>query len=329
MILTGHPHGAARSSRTRRTVLGALALGLLFETTNLVGTQDKAVYAHVPWHDDPFHAAVLAGVFTVAMLLAAIAARMLVWTAPGAADRQWQMARAAGVLTAVVALAAGFQWVSVAAHARGGAWNRSTAVQIVALAVTSAGALALGVGLARLPTARRSGASAEHDWLGDAALLLAWVPGLERAGAPAVVAWVRRRAVLVFATLSLLAAAPIAAAQAVGEGLTDPVIVGWFLGVLAATLFAFCMIANAFAGFVARPPRSGTRRLAERALVAGCLGIQLSEAFHDQLWRSLTGHPIGSAGALLALTGGAGLLAAAICAAVLALRRPSVPEVAA
>lgn len=310
-------------------MLGALALGLLFEATNLVGTQDKAVYARVPWHADPFHAVVLAAVLTVAMVVVAIAARMLVWAAPGTADREWQMARAAGVLTAVVSIAAGFQWDSVAAHDQGRTWNEATMVQIAALALTSAAAVAAGLGLLRVPTARPPGAGAEHDWLGDAALLVARIPGLRRAAAPDLVAWVRRRAVRVFAALSVLAAAPITTAQAVGESLTDPLLIGWFLGVLAATLFAFCMIANACAGFVARPPRSPARRLAERALVAGCLGIQLSEAFHDPLWRTLTGHPVGGVGTLLALTGGAGALAAAICAAVLGLRRPSVTEVAA
>ena len=68
----------------RRIVAGALAVGFLFEVANLIGTQDKTIFAVTPWQDDPYHAVLLAALFTVAMLSAALGARMLVWSAAGA-----------------------------------------------------------------------------------------------------------------------------------------------------------------------------------------------------------------------------------------------------
>ncbi|MGH2908315.1 MAG: hypothetical protein ACRDK8_03335, partial [Solirubrobacteraceae bacterium] len=58
-----------------------------------------------------------------------------------------QLNRAAGLLTAVTAIAAAFQWTSGAAHDHGPTWNGSTGVLIAALAVVSAAAAAVGAGL--------------------------------------------------------------------------------------------------------------------------------------------------------------------------------------
>jgi cytochrome bd-type quinol oxidase subunit 2 len=109
-----------------RIALGALALGVAFVGANLAFTQDRPAFAASPWHNDPFHAVVLAAIFTTTILVAAIAVRMLAWTAPGGGrDRERQLNRAAGVLTAVTAIAAAFQWTSVAAHDHGRTWNGS------------------------------------------------------------------------------------------------------------------------------------------------------------------------------------------------------------
>lgn len=302
--------------RERRTVAGALALAALFEVANVIGTQDKTVFAATPWHDDPFHAVLLAAMFMVGMLAAAIAARMLLWSAPGAVDRARQMLRAAGVVVTAIAIAAGFQWASVAAGRGARVWNGSTVPQIAALGAVTALALVVAVALVATRTARPP--CWTNDWLGDLALVLARIPGLERLAVDGV-AWIRQRASLVLAAISVLVAVPIVAAQALGEQWTDPVLIAWALVVLTATIFAFCTIANSLAGFISRPPRSRGRRIAEASLVAGCLAVQLSEAFHDQIWSALTGHPAGTVAALVALTVGSGLAGAAAYAALSAL----------
>lgn len=305
--------------QARRLVCGALALGLLFELAGGLGTQDKAIYRAMPWHDDPYHAVLLAALLTVGPLMVVLGARMLVWSAPGRHDRARQMLRAAGVLVAAIAIASGLEWAAVAEHARARAWNGATTLQIAALVLTTVATAWLACGLTTARPAYRTRWT--EDWLGDAAR----IPAFGRAVPAGAVAWIRRRAILVFATASLLVALPIVAAQAIGEGWTDPVLIGWMLAVLTASLFAFCVIANALAGFVARPPRSRGRRIAEASLVAGCLGVQAGEAFHDQIWRALTGHLAGTVGDLVAITAGTGLLALAICAAALLARRDRPP----
>ncbi len=302
----------------RRIVAGALAVGFLFEVANLIGTQDKTIFAVTPWQDDPYHAVLLAALFTVAMLSAALGARMLVWSAAGAGDRARQMLRGAGVLVGVITIAAGFQWAAVASGRHARTWDTATALQIAGSSVVTVAAVAVAVALV---TARTAGpAQWSTDWLGDAALLVARVPWVDGAAVIADgVAWIRPRAIRVFAGVSVVVALPIVAAQALGEQWTDPVLIVWALIVLTATIFTFCVIANALAGIVSRPPRSRARRNAEWSLVGGCLAIQVSEAFHDQIWQALTGHPAGTVAALLALTAGSGLIGAAACAAVTAL----------
>ena len=314
MSSSGHPVVPSPLPRARRTILTALVLSLLFEVANVIGTPDKTVYAVVPWHDDPYHAVLLAAMFTVAMVAVVLGARMLAWSAPGAADRARQMLRASGVLVAAIGIASGFQWAAVFAGAHAASWDGATTLQIVALSAATAWALVVAAALVTTRTAGR--ARWTDDWLGDAALLAARLPGLRRGGAPGeVVGRIRQRAIRVFAAVSVLVALPIVAAQAIGERWTDPRLIAWALVVLTATLFAFGVIANALAGFISRPPRSRTRRIAEASLVAGCLAIQISEAFHDQIWRALTGHPVGTVAALVALTTGSGLVGAAACAA--------------
>ena len=44
------------------------------------------------------------------------------------------------------------------------------------------------------------------------------------------------------------------------------------------------MVSNAVAGFIARPPRTRLRRIAETSAVVGCVAIHVAIAFRDALW---------------------------------------------
>jgi hypothetical protein len=125
----------------------------------------------------------------------------------------------------------------------------------------------------------------------------------------------------VFLVLSVLAAAAITGAQAIGERLTDPLFIAWMLMAETAANLAFCVISNAVAGFIARPPRARPRRIAETSVVAGCIAILVAIAFHDALWSVLGTGPL-TPPALAALTLGAGL-ATSLVAAALRLARTS------
>ncbi|WP_030899648.1 hypothetical protein [Streptomyces sp. NRRL F-5126] len=52
-----------------------------------------------------------------------------------------------------------------------------------------------------------------------------------------------------------------------GQSRTDPLLIAWFLIAEAAFNFALCMMANAAAGFITRPPRI-RRRIAATSAVA-------------------------------------------------------------
>ena len=122
-----------------------------------------------------------------------------------------------------------------------------------------------------------------------------------------------------FVTVSVLAGAMFAGAQAIGEEIRDPLFVAWFLAVDAAANFAFCVLSNSFVGFIALRPRSRVRRIAETSVVAGCVATLLAVAFHDGVWSVLGAGSLTFPG-LAALSLGAGLLTTVLVAAVQAPR---------
>jgi hypothetical protein len=121
----------------------------------------------------------------------------------------------------------------------------------------------------------------------------------------------------VFVTLSTLAAAALTGAQAIGERWTDPLLIAWFLVVAATSNLAFCVISNAVAGFIARPPRARPRRIAEASVVAGCVAISAATAFRDALWPVFGTDSLTSVPVLAAFTLGAGLVTSLVTAALL------------
>ncbi|WP_433202473.1 hypothetical protein ACQP00_32415 [Dactylosporangium sp. CS-047395] len=280
-------------------ICAVLAVAAVFEVAAYVAKQHTVS----PWRDDPYDVVVSFALLAVPMLALALALRMPAWRAPGGPDRARQTARAAGALLAVVWLTVGTAWSAVVARAP------VPAPFVAGLAGMSL--LSLGGTVAwfvhRPP--RGEGRGWRHDWLGDLPLVNRWFPGLAEP--------TRAHATGVFAALSLLAAAGIVGAQAVGERWSDPLLIGWAFLVEAASLFAFCVVTNAVAGFIARPERSRTARVTEGAVLAGTAGLVLMTAFRDPLWTAVTGAPVVAVPTLVALTVGAGLAAAAIAIAVL------------
>jgi len=298
-----------------------LATAGLFEALTLVATQDKTVRAASPWQDDPYDAVVSLTQFAVPMLALAVGLRLLARrAAPESPDREQQIRRAVGAMIALVGLTAVFEWAAVAARAHAPGWNAWTAVLIAGLAVVSALTGTTVLLLVRRRAPRGSARRWRDDWLGDVVLVAQRIPGLRRWTGPALVAWVRRRALTVFVALSVLAAAAVVGVLAVGERWTDPLLIGWALLVATTSYIAFCLISNAVAGFIARPPRTRRRQVAERSLLAGCIAIQVVTAFRDAIWSPIAGAPVSTVATLAALTAGAGVLAAAITAGVLGAR---------
>ncbi|OLZ67539.1 hypothetical protein AV521_24615 [Streptomyces sp. IMTB 2501] len=304
----------------------------VFEAWTVLATQDKTVRAASPWQDDPYDVVVSLTQFTVPVLALVIALRLLVWQAPGGADRARQTVRAVAAMITLVGLTLATEWAAVLAKSPSfsGIW---TSVLIGGLAANSVLTAPVAVSLMRRRRWRgRAGERRDdrwpgwrHDWLGDAVHLCRRIPVLRRLAGPDAADWVRRRAMTVFLVLSVLAAAAVTGAQAVGERLTDPLLIAWMLIVETTSDLAFCLIGNAVAGFVARPPRTGSRRIAEASVVAGCVAIGAATAFRDTLWPLFGTGALTSVPDLAALTLGAGLTTSVVTAALLLPRTSSAP----
>ncbi|MFE3654050.1 hypothetical protein ACFXO2_40815 [Streptomyces sp. NPDC059152] len=295
----------------------------------MTASQVAAVRAASPWQDDPYDAVVSLTQFTVPVLALAIAVRMLVWRGPGGPDRAQQTGRAAGAMTVLIGLTAAFEWaaVLVGAHATSrGTW---TSVLIGGLTVVSGLTAVVTALLVRGRGPRGASARWQHDWLGDAIAVCDRIPVLRNRVGPRAVAWVRRRAMTVFVGLSALAAVGIAGSLAIGERWTNPLLIAWALAIETTAFLAFCVLSNAVAGFVARPPRTRSRRVAEAAMVAGCVAIQVAMAFRDALWSALGAGAVTSVPALVTGTLGAGLLTSVVTAGLLTAlpQHPNPPPV--
>jgi len=309
------------SSTAVRASLGAAGV---FEVLTLPETQVRSVWAASPWRQDPYHTVVLLAQFAVAMLALAMALRLLARRAPGGQDRARQMVRAAGVMTAITGLALAFEWAAVIGGTPAPPWGTRIWVQIGGLVVTAALTVAVTVLLVRCRRQRGSSGRWQYDWLGDAVFLCRRIPVLRRWAGPQAAAWARRHAMIVFVVLSVLAATAVTGAQVIGEGVTDSLFIAWLFIAETASNLAFCVISNAVAGFISRPPRGQPRRIVEASVVAGCLAILVAIAFHDALWSALGTGELTSA-ALAALTLGAGLATSVVTAALLLARASSAP----
>jgi hypothetical protein len=307
------------SSAVVRVSLGVAGV---FEALTVLETQDKTVRAASPWQDDPYDAVVSLAQFTVPMLALVIALRLLAWQAPGGADRAQQTVRAAGAMITLVGLTLVFEWAAVISGAPASLSATWASVLIGGLVVNSLLTAVVAVLLVRCRRRRGSSSGWQHDWLGDAVFVCRRIPVLRSSVGADTAVWVRRRAMTVFVTLSTLAAAALIGAQAVGERLTDPLLIAWMLIVEMTSNLAFCVISNAVAGFIARPPRARLRRIAEASVVAGCVAISVATAFRDALWPVFGTGSLTSVPALVALTLGSGLATSVVTAALLLARPP-------
>lgn len=300
-----------------RAIVATLVAAVLFEALTTAETQDKAVWAATPWRADPYHTALTVTQFVVPALAAVIAARLFVWRAPGAPDRARQMVHASATLVALVGVTLVVEWVAVIGGVSPSPWISLTWLLIGGLTLSCVVVGAVAWLLLRSRGAGGMSNRWQQDWLGDFALLCDRVPGLRGCVTATVADRVRRRAMTMFVVVSVLVGAAIAAAQAMGEQLTDPLLIAWYLVALAAATLAVCVICNAIAGFIARPPRSRSRRVVEASVVTGCGGFIAGIAFHAPLWQLVGTGPL-TVPALTAVTLGTGLATCLITAALLA-----------
>jgi hypothetical protein len=132
---------------------------------------------------------------------------------------------------------------------------------------------------------------------------------------------------LVFSAVSVSAGALEISGTVVGERWTDLLLISWATVVIAAANFAFCVISNAVAGFIARPPLSRAQRATESAVVAGSAATLTAVAFRADIWRLGSRHPLDTVAPLVMLTLGVGVAVALMTAVIVLRRSPAAPRV--
>jgi hypothetical protein len=301
VLPVGHP---ARRSAASAIAL-ALGNGVLFSAFAALSTQVKALQAATPWQDDPYHGMVSFAGFLVPALTFLTALRLVLWRRGAALPRFRvdQLLRAALVNVALVAGTVLTDWVAVALRADRPLWNSTTPWLIGVIGVLTVTSAGCGQTWARARRALPDGPD-DGDWLDDLARLvnLVTVRPLDLRRPIALL----RRHIVAFATgFSLLAGIGVAGAQAVGEGVTDPVLISTYAVIGTGGFLAFCLVCDA-ALHIARPQRQVSTWWI--AVVAGCAGLPVSAVFRDGIWAllDLPGTVDTSAELALITVGGAG-----------------------
>ncbi|WP_133259955.1 hypothetical protein [Streptacidiphilus pinicola] len=298
-----HPARAA----VRRAARDGLAAAVLFTAFAEVTSHVRAVRAGSPWQDDPYDAVVSFTLFLVPALAALATARsvLLRRDEPQPHFRIGQLLRAWGLSAALIAATALTDWTAVALRADRDRWSGTTPWLVVSLALPTAAAALAGARVLQarrlLPPGlrgRREGAAA-GDWLDDLAPvaqdLAARLPApltcaVERAVTlrPFVSAmrFTRRHVVGLAGAAAWLGGALLAAAEAVGEGWTDPLLWLTAASVHACGFFAFAMLCNATLSIAvprANGRRRGSARAARHAITAAALAVPLTGALRAPL----------------------------------------------
>ncbi|WP_152627851.1 hypothetical protein [Streptacidiphilus neutrinimicus] len=322
----GHPALAA----VRRAVRDGLAAAVLFTAFAEATSHVRAVRVGSPWQDDPYDTVVSFTLFLIPALAALATARsvLLRRNEPQPRRRISQLLRAWGLCAGLIATTALTDWTAVALRADRDLWSSMTPWVVASLMVPTTATAVAGARILRAhqllppgPGGHGDGPVA-GDWLDDLApmfrALTMHLPApLTRAVDRVVthqrfasaVRFTRRHIVGLAGTAAVLGGALLAAAEAVGEGWTDPLL--WLTAafVHAGGFFAFAMLCNTTLS-IAVPrangrPRGPARAAAHRAITAAALAVPLTGALRAPL-RPLIG-PTDTVPALaeLVLTGAA------------------------
>ena len=176
--------------RARRVVVMLLVFAAVFEAALYATKETPAIYDHAPWLNDPYDTAVSFALFCVPLIGVPSALRLLASRGqPQARRRLADLIRACGVALTVIAVTIAVCWAAFAEDANRSAWTSVTAIQVIGLALVSAGSVVGAVGLRVTAAGLRRGAEvlatptaigtphmpdvaapepeADPDWLGD------------------------------------------------------------------------------------------------------------------------------------------------------------------
>jgi hypothetical protein len=293
-------------ARARRAVVMSLVFAAAFEVALYASKETPAVYGHAPWLNDPYDTAVSFALFCIPLVGVASALRLVAGHGrPSTPGRLGDLIRACSVALAVIAVTLAACWVAVAARANRPAWNLVSKIQVVALVLISAGAVASAVSLRAAATSRPrhaagppGGPNADPDWLGDliaAGRRIVALAGPARHPARRALDWadarvvpvIRRHAVGSAAVVAAAMGALVAVAQSVSEGYRASVAVVFF-AITASGVFAFVVTAGWYLRVVRTDPPGQQQAAVLRATVLAATAVPVALAFRASLW-SLVG----------------------------------------
>lgn len=326
----------------RRAVVAVLVLAAVFEAAMYVTKETPAIYDHAPWLNDPYDTPVSFALFCVPLIVVPSALRLLACCRRSQSRRRLaDLIRACGVALAVIAATLAACWAAFAQGANQPAWTSVTTIQVVTLALLSAGSVAGAAGLRVAAAALRRGgdvaatqspirtphppdaapsiSEADPDWLSDLVDAVRVVAGLcGPARGPLmrlldcadhrIVPAIRSHPIGTAAVLSAAVGMLVAISQSVGEGYRAEVAVTFF-GITTSGIFAFVVVAGWHLRVV-RSERSAKRAPVLCAIVLAAAAVPLALAFRAALWPLLgLRHNDSGLTALCLLLGAAALLA--------------------
>jgi len=306
--------GDPRRPSIGRAIVWSVALGVVFTIVAWVTKEVPTIVRDAPWAEDPYDAFVSFALFFVPLVTVLAAARLPLCRRdqPLPGERVAGLVRAARLIVILIAATLAAEWVSVVAGPGRASWTTTMTILIATLAGFTALTAGIALMVWRIPgadgvaasAARRDGSPpivvaarpdpSSADWLADLRLVADLVAS--RLGPAATTlhrvigsvdatigAAVRRHPLGAAAVTSIAFGVALALAAAREEG-PGPVM-GLFLGVGSAGMFAFLAIAGSYLRVVARtkPLTTWTHRLADSA-AAGCLAVPLALAFRDGAW---------------------------------------------
>jgi uncharacterized membrane protein len=284
-----------------RTIFGRVAVRVLlaaggFVTFAFVTKEVGGLYAHVPWHDDPYDAVVSLALFFVPIVSLIGCVRLPLWRRdrPLPISRIQAVLRGARVAMAAMVITILTDWVSLALRANAAAWDTTTIGSVGLLALVTTLVLTVAFDLHRawtripvLPTQ-----APDSDWFADVSLvgeqflrgpLRMMALGPMRSFDRHVLPIARHHPIATAAAAAMGFGLALAASSFVEEGF-GPLV--WLdVGVGASAMFAFLVAAGSYVDLVrVVRPMTGRSRRALDAAVIGCAVVPVTLAFRDWLW---------------------------------------------
>lgn len=283
-----------------RGVRGSLLLAGMFVLFAWTAKEVPALYARVPWQDDPYDALISATIFFVPVLVALCLVRAPLCRRhePLPARRVVDLLRACQVLAGTVLVTLAGEWVSVAVRAHRSAWTPATLtlIGVLALLTVASGAVAAQLERARRNLPAESRLPAQPDWLADAAALgehlAARLGGRHDSAARALsrtgqrtLTRLRRHPAWSAAAAALAFGVCMTASQAIAEGYRARLVL-LFLTVSVSSMLAFLLAAGAYLRLTG--PRPASSRPLPRAVTTACASVPVTFAFRAALLKALS-----------------------------------------